>query len=492
MRRSFCLLALLLLAVLAAPALAQDNVADWTYMQYFNMDNNLEPALYGDLVEMQAAGSTDKVNLVAQVDRIPGYESRFGDWTDTQRFLLQHEAAPELTPDQKALAVTQWFLARNADKPDEVRQQVQQLHDTDPTQYAALETKIGLDKVDAALIDKIVALNGLDWQFDTQPVQDMGELDMGDPQTLIDFVTWAMQTYPAKHYALTISTHGGGWLGNGPDETNNTDMLTLPELTQALTTIQAQTGLDKFDLIGFDACLMGQLEVYSALMPFTQYVLASEEVIPGLGWAYTPPFTQLDQNPTMDTVTLGTNIIDAYMAFYASGPSATKKVDLGLIDESKIPAVIDALKTFADNADQATLDKLSELGVARINAQHFAGSVDDAITSISTADLYSSVDLVSFMQLLDGQADIDPALQTAAQAVTDAVQAAVVYSGADNSLPDAHGISIYFPLNTKVEDLVALNDKSAPTYVCRQPGHERLGHFPDHPPQHHRYGADAG
>ncbi len=110
MRRSFCLLVLLLLAALAAPALAQDNVADWTYMQYFNMDNNLETALYNDLTEMQAAGSTDKVNLVAQVDRIPGYENRFGDWTDTQRFLLQHEAAPELTPDQKALAVTQSFL----------------------------------------------------------------------------------------------------------------------------------------------------------------------------------------------------------------------------------------------------------------------------------------------------------------------------------------------------------------------------------------------
>ena len=468
MRRIFWLLVVLLVVALAAPALAQDNVADWTYMQYFNMDNNLENALYNDLTEMQAAGSTANVNLVAQVDRIPGYEDRFGNWTDTQRFLLQHEVSPELTPDQKILAVMQLVLSQGADNPDAVRQQLAQMQTADPTQFAQLEAKIGLDPSNTALIDKIVVSRGLNEQFDTQPVQDMGELDMGDPQTLIDFVTWAMQTYPAKHYALTISTHGSGWMGNGPDETNK-DTLLLPQLVQALTTIKANTGVDQLDIIGFDACLMGQLEVYSALMPFTKYVLASEEVIPGQGWEYTTPFTQLDQTPTMDAVTLGTNIIDAYMKYYASGPAAWKKVDLGLIDESKIQPVLDALKTFAASADQGTLDKLSALGAARINAQRFAGSVDDPIASVTTADLVSSVDLVSFMQLLDGQPDIDPALQTAAQAVTDAARAAVVYSSADDYLPDANGIAIYFPQNTKAEDLVALNDKSEPTYAAANP-----------------------
>ena len=37
------------------------------------------------------------------------------------------------------------------------------------------------------------------------------EVDMGDPQTLEDFVDWAMQTYPASHYALVLWNHGGGW-----------------------------------------------------------------------------------------------------------------------------------------------------------------------------------------------------------------------------------------------------------------------------------------
>ena len=105
----------------------------------------------------------------------------------------------------------------------------------------------------------------------------------------------------------------------------------------------------------------------------------------------------------MDAENLGTNIIDAYMAYYA-GPGARTKVDLGLIDESKIPAVVDALEPFADSADQDTLDKLSALGVARINAQRF--DTEPAIHSAQAARriIYSSVDLISFMELLGGQA----------------------------------------------------------------------------------------
>ena len=52
-------------------------------------------------------------------------------------------------------------------------------------------------------------------------VQSLGELDTGDPQTLIDFVTWAVQNYPAKKYALVLSDHGGGWTGGFSDMTSS-------------------------------------------------------------------------------------------------------------------------------------------------------------------------------------------------------------------------------------------------------------------------------
>jgi len=42
-------------------------------------------------------------------------------------------------------------------------------------------------------------------------VQNIGEVNMGDPQSLVDFVQWAKQNYPADHYCLVLWDHGGGW-----------------------------------------------------------------------------------------------------------------------------------------------------------------------------------------------------------------------------------------------------------------------------------------
>ena len=39
----------------------------------------------------------------------------------------------------------------------------------------------------------------------------MGELNMGAPQTLIDFVVWGMQNYPADKYVIDLWDHGSGW-----------------------------------------------------------------------------------------------------------------------------------------------------------------------------------------------------------------------------------------------------------------------------------------
>jgi hypothetical protein len=55
-------------------------------------------------------------------------------------------------------------------------------------------------------------------------IADLGEVDSGAPETLVDFAVWAMKTYPAKKYALILSDHGAGWLGgwNDPAPNENT------------------------------------------------------------------------------------------------------------------------------------------------------------------------------------------------------------------------------------------------------------------------------
>jgi len=55
--------------------------------------------------------------------------------------------------------------------------------------------------------------------INSEIVQDLGEVNMADTQTLVDFATWAIQTYPAEHYVLILSDHGMGWPGGWSDPT---------------------------------------------------------------------------------------------------------------------------------------------------------------------------------------------------------------------------------------------------------------------------------
>ena len=92
----------------------------------------------------------------------------------------------------------------------------------------------------------------------------MGELNMGDPQTLVEFVTWAMRNYPADRYYLALDDHGAGvaglaWDDSNLDQEKKTDKLTNLELYSALKRI-TNNGAQKLDLLAYEACLMGLFE----------------------------------------------------------------------------------------------------------------------------------------------------------------------------------------------------------------------------------------
>ena len=104
----------------------------------------------------------------------------------------------------------------------------------------------------------------------------MGELNMGDPQTLVDFTTWAMRNYPAEHYYLAIDDHGGGVSGVSWDDSNldvdkKVDKLTDPEIYSALKAI-THNGATKLDVLAYEACLMGLFENAYDARRFADYV----------------------------------------------------------------------------------------------------------------------------------------------------------------------------------------------------------------------------
>lgn len=72
------------------------------------------------------------------------------------------------------------------------------------------------------------------------------------------------------------------------------------ELDEALEQARAESDLGQFEVIVLDVCLMGTVEVANAMAPHANYLVASEEVVPGFGQAYGSFFDELLRNPGMD------------------------------------------------------------------------------------------------------------------------------------------------------------------------------------------------
>ena len=47
--------------------------------------------------------------------------------------------------------------------------------------------------------------------LDDDCVAELPEVNTGDPNALIDFIAWAGNEYPARHFALVLWNHGSGW-----------------------------------------------------------------------------------------------------------------------------------------------------------------------------------------------------------------------------------------------------------------------------------------
>lgn len=396
-RKAFFLLIVAVVLLLNAGAgLAQG--AAWTILVYMEADNNLEGDAIADLLEMELIGSTDAVNIVVQIDRAQGYSAADGDWTDARRYLVQ----------------------RNPN----------------------------IGSVTDLIVQKFENPDGM--MLGSPVLEQLGEINNGDPQTLLDFILWGAQSYPAQKYGLIMWNHGGTWVGGfgGDESTENHDGINIPELDAALGLATEAIG-QKFEFIGFDTCLMGQAEVFMILSKYANFAAGAEELEPGFGWFYTPVVETLVNNPGVNGGEVASVVVDAYMAFYGDlmpqliGQPFWMNYDQTAVDLSKMAEVDAAIINFSTVAQANAVELLPAISDARNNTQFFGGATPDE------ADPLSSVDLVHFMELLmrlTGNAAVDEA----AQQVITAVDNLVIVSGANEGLPGARGLSIFFPRNARV------------------------------------------
>jgi Clostripain family len=305
--------------------------------------------------------------------------------------------------------------------------------------------------------------------------QKLGNQNTGDPQSLIDFVSWVADNYPADRYALVLWNHGQGWddtdifegertgdrrrlrsntfhhaffrttvkkaatAAGHPDKTtrailiddNSKDFLDNVEMQKVAKAAVAKLG-GKIDLLGMDACLMNQIEVAYQLRKQSAFIVGSELTEPLEGWPYDRILAKLAKKPKMSPNELAAIIVDDYIASYKTdgGPVTQSAVAVNHIEA--VAGAIDALAAALVAAMHNSAAK-DAIQMARLKTQRF----DD--------NLNANVDLRHFCERLDA-AKVPSAVKSAAKNVTVALDAYVIKSGSLGvKVANAKGVSIYFP-----------------------------------------------
>jgi hypothetical protein len=241
------------------------------------------------------------------------------------------------------------------------------------------------------------------------------ELNMGDPQTLIDFVTWTKANYPADHYALYFWGHGWNWHpGVVMQDDTDADALNMEEVKAALPS------LGFIDMVGFDGCNMASIEVQLLWHGHATALAHSQEWVGGEGVQYDLVLAQLAANPTMT----------ADQVAIATSQSATSdKTWSAVAVDNRFDALVSAVNQWS-----AALN--NGLAANRKKYDRAFGATRSFWQAPMDKDLYD-------MAFEINRNVADATIKAKSQAVMNAVNAVVLHERHVNAYADAHGITIY-------------------------------------------------
>ena len=258
--------------------------------------------------------------------------------------------------------------------------------------------------------------------------------NMAESATLTEFMDYVYDNYHADYYSMVFWNHGGGAvLGYGEDENYNYDTLSLYEMDTAFSESKFASSQKKLEWIGFDACLMGMLEVANVFSSYADFLVASEGMEAGDGWDYSF-LAALSEGKHYDGEAVGKEIIDTYSAYYDDFENYQPEYTLSCMDLSKCDEVIVCFEEFIEAAsDELRSGHYSILAKSRDRIKSFG--------IISETECYDTVDLLDFADHFKN------AFPEEAKNLEQAIRNMVVYKR--ENVAGANGIAVYFPYHNK-------------------------------------------
>ena len=265
-------------------------------------------------------------------------------------------------------------------------------------------------------------------------IDELGEVNMGDPSTLKDFVNWTINNYPANYYCLVLWNHGAGCMGLCFDITNKTDPLSLPELSQALSGLPAI-----MDVVLLDACSMSMTEIAYQIKDYANVLVGPE----GLGYAmvdtravpYDDYLSSLTNNSSMLPSAFATEVVTDYID-WCNSEVGIQNATMSATDLTKITSLTATIDDFAI--------KLKEKETFYSNLINSARNLTEGYQGPFGNQTGYYIDLYHFAQLINKSVPDDEELQNTAHQVMTTLESVIIIA-ANKTRPDSHGLSIFFP-----------------------------------------------
>lgn len=279
-----------------------------------------------------------------------------------------------------------------------------------------------------------------------QLIEELPSANMGDVQTLRDFLLFGRENYPAKRTAVVLWNHGGGSVsGASFDELYGMDSLSLAEMYEAFTDVFGSNPQDQpVDIIGFDTCLMATIDTAYTFSDIAKYLVASQETEPGNGWLYSGWIGALKETPDMEPVDLAKVICDSFMQGCMEA-GTEDNITLSVTDLSRVSDLMAAYDDFGREALVSAIENPAFF--ARFSK--IANSVENYGGNTREQGYTNMADLGS-IALKSGEL-----LPETYRAVVDALSECVVYKVNGKYRPESAGLSCYYSYNGDVDDFIS-------------------------------------
>ena len=273
-------------------------------------------------------------------------------------------------------------------------------------------------------------------------VDEQRQANMGDPETLADFLSFCSRNYPADKTMVVFWNHGGGSVtGVSFDENYDYDSLTLEEMYYAFDAVYPLSqDRPPIDVIGFDTCLMATIDTAYTFADIAHYMVASEEWEPASGWSYTGFLEELSADPGMDGAKLCQSICDNYME--GVGWLSEDEATLSVVDLSRIDPLMEAYNKMGAECLSAALEDpgfFASFGREAEATENYGGN---------TRDL-GYANMVDLGHLAENCAGLLP---HSSRDVIRALEDCVLYQVKGAYRQNASGLSCYYSYNGDPDD----------------------------------------